>query len=135
MAIATKYRRRISVKGRNFLWYVREDDDEFYLPTLHVISEDKRFIVAYLLNQCDTTRHLVVKGHEFPGLPEAGHCWKRALCPRWEIGSTITPASVRQLIEWCFDPDRHLTLVDWTGKPKKIEDGSSLSPLRINDTL
>jgi hypothetical protein len=112
MAIATKHKRKISVNGRNFLWYVRDDYDDFFLPILHVISEDKRFIVEYYLKQCDTTRHLVIKGQEFPGLPEAGHCWKRALCPRWEIGPTVTPASVRQLIEWCFDPDRQLILVD-----------------------
>jgi len=136
MGIATKHRRKINVKGRIFVWYVCEDIENFSLATLHVISEDKRFNVAYSLFQYDTQRHMVVLGKEFPGLAEAGHCWNRVVCPQWEVGRTITPASVRRLIEWSFDSSRHLILVDWTGKPltKTEDEPFGLKP-RISDTL
>jgi hypothetical protein len=116
MAISTKYRRKITVIGRNFVWYVRENPDELYQPALNVISDDKHFIVTYTVNQPNETRHLVIKGNEFKGLVDGGRCWKRVLCPQWEEGSTVTPNSVHILIEWCFGAERSLVLFDWQGQ-------------------
>jgi hypothetical protein len=116
MAISTKNRRKITVIKRNFVWYVKENPDELYQPALNIISDDRHFIVTYTLNQSDETRHLVIKGNEFQGLVDAGHCWKRVLCPQWEKGSIVTPNSVRALIEWSFNTERQLIFVDWRGE-------------------
>jgi hypothetical protein len=115
MGIATKYRRKININGRIFIWYVRENLEDIGRLSLNVVSADKHFIVTYRLDQTDDVRHLEIKGKEFPGLLDAGHCWKRILCPQWETNSIITPNSVRALIDWCLNSDRPLILVDWEG--------------------
>jgi len=50
MGIAKKGRRKLTVAGRLFIWYVAEDDDSADL-VLTVASEDKSFIVKYHLGQ------------------------------------------------------------------------------------
>jgi hypothetical protein len=113
MGIRKKWRRRINVRGRLFIWYVCEDSDSPDL-VLHVISEDKQFIVMYHLDQPGNP-FLIVIGPEFTGVPNAGGIWRRFLCPRWESDSKVTPATVRSLIEWCLSSDKSLQEVDWRG--------------------
>jgi hypothetical protein len=99
MAIRTKNRRKITVDQREFVWYIAQDYDSVD-RVLHVISEDKKFIVNNHLNQPDQTRLLIVLGREFPGLPDAGSCWLRVRCPEWEQNSIISPGRVHRLIDW-----------------------------------
>jgi hypothetical protein len=65
MTISRKGRRRIVVNGREFLWYVAEDVDDACVPTLTVVSSDRRFLVRYALLQPDELLHVVVIGPEF----------------------------------------------------------------------
>ena len=44
MAVRSKGRRKITVNGRKYLWYVKVDRDSGE-KVLHIISEDKKFIV------------------------------------------------------------------------------------------
>ncbi len=113
MGVRTKWRRRIRVGDRLFIWYVCEDYDSPDM-VLQVVSEDKKFIVRYHLGQADDP-FLIVIGAEFTGVPDAGGIWRRFLCPRWESNSKVTPASVRSLIEWCLSSDKPLREVDWRG--------------------
>jgi hypothetical protein len=64
MGIQTKYRRKIIFDGRCFVWYVKEDDDLLNL-VLHVLSEDKQFIVQYPLAQAPENLYITVLGKEF----------------------------------------------------------------------
>lgn len=116
MPIATKNRRKISVTGREFIWYVSDAYDSAD-KVLRVASEDKKFVVNYHLGQPDDTRFLIILGKEFNGLPEKRKGWIRVLCPQWEEDSIIKPSSVRRLIEWCFEKKADLVEVDWLGKP------------------
>ena len=94
MGVASKRRRKIKVEGRRYLWYVRDDpDSEAWV--LHVLSEDKAFIVKYHLGQPAEGRYLIVLGPDFAGLPDAGGQWIRVLCPAWEKGGTVGPGDVR----------------------------------------
>ncbi len=115
MGVSTKNRRKIVVNNRKFVWYICEEWDWYCYLVLHVISEDKHFNIGYPLGQTDQRRHLIVLGKEFPGLKEAGHCWKSVLCPGWETDDVVTPATVRKLIEWCLDSERELVEVGFTG--------------------
>ncbi|AFY44808.1 hypothetical protein [Nostoc sp. PCC 7107] len=115
MAVSTKNRRKIVINNRKFIWYVKDDPDSSDF-VLHVISENKNFIVNYHLQQPKSTCYLIILGKEFPGLPDAGNKWIRVLCPQWEIDSIITPSSVRQLIEWCLFSERELIRVNWLGQ-------------------
>jgi hypothetical protein len=116
MAIRKRYRRKLVVGGRLFLWWVRETElEEWFGNALTIVSEDKRFLVRYYLGQTGENRFLVVLGLEFPGLPDAGGRWIRLLCPQWESGPSIKPSDVRRLIEWCLFTDRPLIRLDWRG--------------------
>ena len=116
MAVKTKGRRKIVVADRPFVWYVGDDRDSND-HILHVVSHDKAFSVNYHLEQPEQIRHLAVVGREFPGLADAGRCWKRVLCPRFEEGGAVTPSGVRRLIEWCLTAERELVEVDYRGQP------------------
>jgi hypothetical protein len=79
-----------------------------------LISEDKGFIVQDHLGQSGEP-FLIVLGPDFPGVPDAGGCWRRCRCPCWESDSVVTPAGVRRLIEWCLSAIKELIEVDWRG--------------------
>lgn len=116
MAVKTRGRRNIIVGERQFAWYVGDDRDSAD-HVLHVVSHDKAFNVNYHLDQPEPTRHLAIVGREFPGLADAGGCWKRVLSPRFEEGGAVTPSGVRRLIEWCLTAERELVEVDYRGHP------------------
>lgn len=106
--------------GRTFYWCVRYDDDDDDRLYLVIKSEDKKFIVSYMLEQKNTERIcspkiplIIVKGKEFKGLTDLGHVWERFVVPEWE-DEIITPSLVAQIIEWCFT-NEDVTPVDWEG--------------------
>ncbi|RYZ78648.1 MAG: hypothetical protein EOP04_29310 [Proteobacteria bacterium] len=117
MSISTKGRRKITVHRRDFVWFVGEDLDWPGGHLLHVISDDKKFIVNYHLGQREGERFLPVKGREFLGLPDAGGCWIYVLYPAWGNDSTITPDSVHRLINWSLNQEKTLVRVDYLGRP------------------
>ena len=98
MGVRKKGRHKLDVEGRAFLWYVKPDDDSAAF-ILHVLSDDKRFIVQYKLLQQEARRYLTVIGKEFGRVPGTGNCWRRFRCPAWEKDGVITPSSVRKLID------------------------------------
>jgi hypothetical protein len=80
----------------------------------HIISEDKGFIVPDHLGQSGEPFRIVL-GHDFPGVPDAGWCWLRFRCPRWQTGPVVTSGGVRRLIEWCLGANPELVEVNWRG--------------------
>lgn len=121
MAIARKLRRPIDVGGREFLWWVYEDLEEFAGSlVLAVASADKRFLVRYVLHQPDDSRVLTIQGREFPGLPAKRTGWVSVLCPAFTSGDAVKPSDVRRLIEWSLHSDRPLTEVHWTGERRAV---------------
>jgi hypothetical protein len=116
MGVATKSRRKSIVDGRSYVWYVKENDDS---PdyVLHVLSDDKQFIVHFHLGQHDETRHLIVIGSDFKRVNGRNGCWRRFRCPEWSSeNGAITPKNVRSLIEWCQSSSNVITEVDCYGK-------------------
>jgi hypothetical protein len=55
MAISRKYRRPITVRAREFLWWVYEDLEEAGAMTLAVASADKRFLIPTNSRPSSTT--------------------------------------------------------------------------------
>ena len=115
MGVATKGRRKIDVNGRRFVWHVCEDEDSPGL-VLHVASQDKRLLVHYHLGQPEGQRVVTVIGPEFGGVPDAGGCHRRFLCPSWEVGGRVAPAAVRRLVLWCLSDVEERVERDWTGR-------------------
>lgn len=120
MGVAKKYRRKIEIQGRGFLWYVKENLDWLAHSgcsvALSIISEDKQLIVSYGIGQAETHRHLVSLGQKFFKLaPSSSFGYRRVRCPQWEKDGVITPKIVRQIIEWCCIYDADAIEVNWRG--------------------
>lgn len=106
MAIRTKGRRRFDFNGRPFVWFVKDD------VYLRIASGDKRFSVIFEL--VGKQPLLGVSSHGFPGIPDA------IARPAWIIPPKFatqgsTPALVREVLEWCHDPDHEV--VPYRGPP------------------
>lgn len=110
MAVATKKRRRLIRENRLFIWHVLPDEDSTDC-ILHVFSDDKRFMVHYVLGQNESRALVVVIGKEFAGA-ETGGCWTRFRCPSFDKHGVIGPGGVRCLIDWCLSEDRPRQLLD-----------------------
>ena len=115
---------------RTFYWGVGYYDDDGDRLSLAIVSEDKKFLVSYMLEQRDTERFfspknplIIVKGKEFKGLDNLGHGWERFLVPEWN-DEIITPSLVAQIIDWCFTTEDVIP-VDWKGNVLKRQNFKS----------
>nr|WP_246362116.1 hypothetical protein [Paenibacillus alba] len=111
-------------KGRVFYWSVKEDIEDYGRTILHIVSEDKKYIISYAIGQSllEKNTFIVIQGMEFEGL--AGYKrfgWTRVLTPSWE-DTIITPRLVVQIIDWCFEMKEQVTIVDWKGNVTAIID-------------
>lgn len=112
MAISAKGKRKVTIKGRHYLWTV-EDDKPYVIPAegfiepgpgrrrLHIFSTDKQFIVHYRIPESgEAVAILTVEGPYFPRLPGA----TEVEVPRWRHDSKRYPTTdfVRRLIGWCL---------------------------------
>ncbi len=109
MAVSKKGLRKVNFHGRQYLWTVREIQEEipetgFVQPVseryLHIISANKAFIVRYRIPKPgDEFTYLFVDGRDFPRSPGA----ERVEVPRWRHDAKRYPTAdfVRRLIEWC----------------------------------
>lgn len=93
MSVSSKAKRKIVVGGQIYLWYVAEDDDSAY-NVLHIVSDDKRLIIACPLKT--EAEYVISKGRVFQK-KETNGCWNRYLLP-FHIPDSITPKFVEQLI-------------------------------------
>jgi len=102
MGVSKKGRRKIVRNDRIFYWCVKPDYDSEALLHLSIVSDDKKFVVSYHLNQiAHENPFIVVMGKEFKGLKNLGHCWERFMVPEWE-SEAVTPFLVSEIIDWCF---------------------------------
>ncbi len=106
MAISSKGKRKITVGGRIYFWFVSEYKADWPPGVLTVMSPDKEFHAQFPLSFMESTLpdekvYIVIIGQLFAGA-ETGGVWKRFTCPRF-AGGTVTPTNVRRVIEWCLD--------------------------------
>ena len=115
MAVSKKGKRKVTYKGRPFIWHV--EDRETQVPEeggfvantperyLHIIATNKKFIVHYRLpKEGDPHTTLRVEGEQFPRQPGA----TTVEVPRWKHDSKRYPSNdfVRRLIAWCMEPEK-----------------------------
>ena len=122
MSVAKKEKRKIVRDNRTFYWLVKKNGEVHPdLPELYIISDDKKFIVSYLLCQKGLTdsneiknSYITVVGKEFKGLDNLGHRYERFIAPKW-YGDIITPSIVSEIIDWCFIKEEVIP-VDYNGE-------------------
>ncbi|MBU5353872.1 hypothetical protein ACN9MH_07640 [Paenibacillus silvae] len=119
MGVQKKYKRKIVRANRLFYWYVKPDFDDEGVMKLHIVSEDKKFIVSYEIGQCSRGQQaspiLVILGKEFEGWTEdyIGH--RRVLTPSWN-DEIVTPGLIGQIMDWCLSKDKKIRSVNWKGE-------------------
>jgi|SRR5688572_8838455 len=116
MAISGKGKRKLTVLGREFLWYV-STSDEGDGPCLHVVSPDRKTAFAYGLGRSDASQRLYVTGTEFRGTTQPRPLYRHFRCPRFCPGDSVTPRQVRDLLEWALCPEPFPQELDWQGLP------------------
>lgn len=117
LAVAKKHKRKIVIDGQLYFWSVREDFEHIDVgtdKTLTIVSDDKKFLVKYPLDQKGWQNFIVVLGGQFGGGGEFGGCWKRVICPKWETTEAITPKTVRDVIVWSLSHKANV-FVDYMG--------------------
>ncbi|NKX86846.1 hypothetical protein [Nocardia coubleae] len=78
---------------REFLWWVREDLENYHAPgaaSLRVATDDRRIMLNYVLNQDEEARHVTVLGPEFRGVTQHGPAF-RFRCPMFGLPDEIRP--------------------------------------------
>lgn len=121
MSVSKKGLRKIIRNDREFYWCVKNDDEDEARLYLVIKSDDKKFIVSYMLGQKDKecafspqNPFIIVKGKEFKGLSDLGGCWERFLVPNWD-DEIITPSTIAKIIDWCFAVEEVVS-VDYRGE-------------------
>ncbi|MCQ4088413.1 hypothetical protein [Saccharibacillus sp. JS10] len=118
MGVRKKYKRKIIRSNRLFYWYVQPDFDDEGLNKLHIISEDKNFLITYEVGQHNNEKqkpNIVIMGKEFEGWIEEYIGYRRVLTPKWDDG-IITPKLVGDIIDWCLSKDKEIKIVNWNGE-------------------
>jgi hypothetical protein len=96
MPARKRWRRKLTVAGHDFLWYVADDIDG-QGPVLHLFTADKALAVTYFL---EAARH-------YPGQPALtvqvrGVVVATPDAPAWGPRSLATPSFVRGVAEWAL---------------------------------
>lgn len=119
MGVRKKHKRSIIRANRLFYWYVKPDLDDEGIIKLHIISEDKMFIVTYEVGQCCRGHHvapmLVIIGKEFEGWTAAYRGHRRVRTPTWNDG-VVTPRLIGEIIDWCLMKDKEIISLNWKGE-------------------
>jgi hypothetical protein len=106
MAVSRKYKRPISVDGRDYLWWVMLDDEPFVPSTGHclrVVDLQGEMFAYYPLCQPAEIRHIEVRRRRFRSADRgSGRALSgRFRCPAFAAGPSVTPADVAALVRWC----------------------------------
>jgi hypothetical protein len=104
--IRTKGRNRFNYNGRPFVWYVADETQ------LRIASMDKRFVVMFEL--IGKQPLMSISRHEFPGIPPSHPLPIWIVSPHFS--QTVGGALVREILDWCFNPDHEIILYDGLSK-------------------
>ncbi|MCU6792616.1 hypothetical protein OB236_10840 [Paenibacillus sp. WQ 127069] len=117
--MSKKYKRKIVRQGKFFYWYVKSDYDDEGKIKVYILSEDKKFIVAYeigqVIKQQKKSPFLVVMGKEFVGFVGDRKDIRVQTPPIWDDLSA-TPSLVGKIIDWCYSEKKEIVLVNWKGE-------------------
>ena len=102
MAARKKWRRTITVQGRRFLWYVRDDPDGMG-PVLHLFTPDK-FLVAYYWLE----GRRAYAGNSVFGVTQRGVPQDVSRAPDWTPRTVATPRFVAEVAAMDIETHRSI---------------------------
>ncbi len=110
MGVRKKGRAKFEHSGRQFVWWV--DNDTY----IRIASEDKSFVVAYLLYSLpeDVGGLVAVKGKQFVGLSPSDQRPVWLIVPE-DVSNYMHDsmgAFVNALLTWSFDPSHELEIYE-----------------------
>jgi len=120
MGVRKKYKRKIIRSNRLFFWYVEPDIDDEGIIKLHIVSDNKKFLITYEVGQHsikNKTPLIVIIGEEFEGWTEEYIGYRRVLPPKWNDG-IVTPKLIGEIIDWCLLEGKEIKIVNWKGEIK-----------------
>ena len=85
--------------GKEYVWYVKKDDDYCGRLVLHIISQDKKMILAYPLHS--SAPYIVSSGQIFQNFSNDER-WHHYILPL-EKPYPITPKFVSDIIFWAIN--------------------------------
>lgn len=102
MGISKKGRRTITYREREYVWWVKEEEEYCNETWLTIASPDKSLILSYRVGECDS--FVVSKGRVFQGKETSGK-WERYWYPfgKRTPPMVITPGFVQELTAWAVD--------------------------------
>ncbi|MDE7325065.1 MAG: hypothetical protein K2N63_02115 [Lachnospiraceae bacterium] len=102
MGISKKGKRTIIYKEKEYVWWVREEEEYCAAPWLTIASPDKSLILSYRIEGGDF--FVISKGRMFQGRETTGK-WEYYWYPfeKRTPPLVITPGFVRELIAWAVD--------------------------------
>ncbi|MBE7901189.1 hypothetical protein G7L40_16200 [Paenibacillus polymyxa] len=118
MGVRKKYKRKIIRANRLFYWYVEPDIDDEGIIKLHILAENKKFLVTYEVGQHsikNKTPIIVIIGKEFEGWTKEYIGYRRVITPNWN-DEIITPNLIGEIIDWCLLRDKEIKVVNWKGE-------------------
>jgi len=124
MAVSRKRRRPIAIDGREYMWWVTQDDEPPYVPSvgisLKVVDKSGDMYVEYHVGQPADVSHVVVKGKRFRAVTGCGGPHRRFRCPVFAAGPIVAPAQVAAFIRWIESAEGSLE-VNYLGLPLRDE--------------
>lgn len=101
MGISKKGKRTITCHEKEYIWWVKEDEEDFGKVWLNIVSPDKMLVLSYQVGE--EALFTVSKGRVFQGKETSG-VWEYYYYPfRQAPPVVITPGFVRELILWAVE--------------------------------
>lgn len=110
MTISAKGKRRLTVAGRDFLWWVARDEEWLHALSVRLVSVDGCVSLKMALD-VQPDNYVVTLGSEFRGraMPQGSH--QRFLYPREGSAGPMTPAEIAKLAAWATATDASTEVV------------------------
>lgn len=113
MSVSRKGKRPIEVDGRQFLWWVSDDEEFLYAPTLHVVSDCQAVLLKTPVLPVEPS-YVVTLGTEFRGARMTQGTHRRFLWTAPAADGLVTPGYVAELIRWVVISGPAMEL-EWMG--------------------
>lgn len=112
MGISKKNKRKITFNGKVFYWWIKNEFTwDSGMLSINIASENKKFLIKYIVVREDEGFYIEVIGSEFPGIETKKGNNMKFICPKLiDYNPRLGPKDAISILKWCFDEDKVLIL-------------------------